>query len=65
MNINNYDIKVWLLEKLQEELQSDPQGGSSVYSKEWTRVNEEYAEYARRGMHDSITLYDLSSRLHA
>ena len=48
------DIKVWLLEKLQEELQSDPQGGSSVYSKEWTRVNEEYAEYASRGMDDLL-----------
>jgi DNA polymerase III alpha subunit len=48
------DIKVWLLEKLQEELQSDPRGGSAVYSKEWTRVNEEYAEYASRGMDDLL-----------
>jgi len=47
------DIKVWLLEKLQEKLQSDSLA-TAQYSKEWSRVNEEYAEYASRGMDDLL-----------
>ena len=47
------DIKVWLLEKLQKELQSDSLA-TAQYSKEWSRVNEEYAEYANRGMDDLL-----------
>ena len=47
------DIKVWLLEKLQKELQSDSLA-TAQYSKEWSRVDEEYAEYANRGMDDLL-----------
>ena len=47
------DIKVWLLEKLQKELQSDSLA-TAQYSKEWSRVNKEYAEYASRGMDDLL-----------
>jgi len=47
------DIKVWLLEQLQEKLQSDSLA-TAQYSKEWSRVNEEYAEYASRGMDDLL-----------
>ena len=47
------DIKGWLLEKLQEKLQSDSLA-TAQYSKEWSRVNEEYAEYASRGMDDLL-----------
>jgi DNA polymerase III alpha subunit len=41
------DIKVWLLEKLQEELQSDPH---SVYTEFLPRVNEELQAFTERGM---------------
>jgi len=47
------DIKGWLLEKLQEKLQSDSLA-TAQYSKEWSRVNEEYAEFASRGMDDLL-----------
>ena len=47
------DIKVWLLEKLQKELQSDSLA-TAQYSKEWHRITEEYTEYANRNMEDLL-----------
>jgi len=47
------DIKVWLLEKLQKELQSDSLA-TAQYSKQWHRVTEEYTEYANRSMDDLL-----------